>query len=98
MSAHVICISRTAAAGGEAIGQMVAARLGFRYLDDEIISLAAEQAQLDLRRVAEVETPRSFLARLLDAIADRGASLESPTYLTRSADDGSHGAPSGEVS
>ena len=44
MNRSVICISRTAVAGGETVGRVVAERLGFRYLDDEVIQLAAEKA------------------------------------------------------
>jgi len=85
MSARVICISRTLGAGGEAVGQLVSHRLGFRYLDEEIISLAAEKAQVDQRLVANAEHRQTILARLMDAIAERG-SLQPSSYFKQSRD------------
>ncbi len=41
MDVRVVCISRTMAAGGETVGELVAQRLGFRYVDEQIITLAA---------------------------------------------------------
>ncbi len=65
MSAEVICISRSLAAGGEEIGQGVAARLGFRVIDSEIIERAAEKAELDPARVAQTEQRQSLIRRLI---------------------------------
>jgi cytidylate kinase len=65
MSAQVICISRSLAAGGEEIGQGVAARLGFRVIDSEIIERAAEKAELDPARVAQTEQRQSLIRRLI---------------------------------
>ncbi len=47
MACRVICISRFLGAGGEEIGRSVAGKLGFRYVDDEIIARAAEKAGVD---------------------------------------------------
>ena len=66
MPARVICISRALAAGGEVVGHQVAERLGFRYLDEEIVALAAERAELDPEVVADVERRRSFVRRLFE--------------------------------
>ena len=41
---RVVCVSRTLGAGGEAIAFQVATELGYRYVDDEIVSRAAEVA------------------------------------------------------
>jgi cytidylate kinase len=68
MSARVVCISRTVAAGGESVGRSVSDRLGFRYVDEEIISTAAEKANVDVTRVAEAEHRQSLLDRLFDAM------------------------------
>ena len=46
MAASVVCISRAECAGGEEVGRLVAAGLGFRYVDEEIISKAAEKEQM----------------------------------------------------
>src|SRR5688572_2417337 len=68
MAHRVVCISRVTAAGGEAIGHAIAERLGFRYVDDEVITLAAESAGVDPAVVEDAEHERSLLARLVDAL------------------------------
>ena len=71
MSKSVVCISRTLAAGGETIGKVVAERLGFRYVDEEVLTRASEKAQVDPKLVAEAEHRKSILARIIDALAAR---------------------------
>lgn len=68
MDPSVICISRTLAAGGEGIGWVLAQRLGFRYVDEQIIERAAEQAKVDPALVAAVEHRQSLLQRLIDKL------------------------------
>jgi cytidylate kinase len=69
MQFRVVCISRTVAAGGETIGQSVAQRLGFRYIDEQIITKAAQQAQVDPQLVAAAEHRQPLLQRVLDKLA-----------------------------
>ena len=69
MKATVVCLSRTLAAGGEIVGRLVADRLGFRYVDEEVINLAAEKANVDPKVVAAAEHRKTFLSRFLDALA-----------------------------
>ncbi len=69
MGFRVVCISRTIAAGGEIIGQQVARRLSFRYVDEQIITRAAQQAQVDPKLVAAAEQRRPLLQRVLDRLA-----------------------------
>jgi cytidylate kinase len=76
MSARVICLSRTLGAYGVEIGKTVADRLGFRYVDEEIVIKAAQKENLDPNEVAAVEVRKPFLQRLLEAM-DRTAVLES---------------------
>jgi hypothetical protein len=68
MGYAVVCISLTTAAGGEPIGHAVAERLGFRYVDDEVIPLAAETAGLEPAVLEEAEHQPGLLARLMDAL------------------------------
>lgn len=68
MSFQVVCISRTLAAGGEAIGRAVAQRLGFRYVDEEVVTKAAEKAHVDPKVVAAAEHKQPLLKRLIAAI------------------------------
>jgi cytidylate kinase len=80
----VVCISRAAAAGGEDIGRAVAARQGLQYVDDEVIRLAAERAGIDAAVIAEAETPKSLVMRLIDAIDALGNTVTQPgAWLTR---------------
>jgi cytidylate kinase len=69
MGFRVVCLSRSIAAGGETVGQTVAERLGFRYLDEQIITRAAELAQVDPKLVAAAETRQPLLQRLIDKLA-----------------------------
>jgi hypothetical protein len=80
MGFRVVCISRTTAAGGEHIGQAVAQRLGFRYVDEQIIERAAQQAQVDPGLVAAAEHRQPLLRRLLDKLAS-GAELTGMVTL-----------------
>lgn len=68
MPSSVVCVSKVTAAGGEAIGRRVAERLGFRCVDDEVITVAARQAGVDPSAVAEAEHHSSLVARVLDAL------------------------------
>ncbi len=68
MQYRVVCVSQVTAAGGEAIGELVAARLGFRYVDDEVITLAADHAGLDPAIVGEAEHHKTLLTRLTEAL------------------------------
>jgi cytidylate kinase len=69
MSTRVVCISRTAAAGGETIGWVVARRLGFRYVDEEIVEKAAQKAGVDASLVEAAEHRQPLIKRLIDVIA-----------------------------
>ena len=69
MPARVICLSHATAAGGEAVGQLVAARLGFRHVDEQIITRAGELAQVSPALVAATEKRQALLERLVDKLA-----------------------------
>lgn len=68
MERKVVCISRTAGAGGETVGRMVAERLGYAYIDEEIIVVASRKAGLHPSEVAKAEERAPLLDRLLDAL------------------------------
>lgn len=96
MSTRVVTISHATGAGGGMIGRMVADRLGFRYIDEEIITVAAEKEGLDPAVVADVERRQTFLARLLSTLTDGpaqdaivvggGATVSEAVTMTRSDD------------
>ncbi len=66
MTTRIVTISHATGAGGEGIGRSVADRLGFRYVDEEIIEVAAKKYGLDTAVVADAERRKTLLARILD--------------------------------
>lgn len=78
MAASVICISRELGAGGEEVAQLVSERLGFLYVDEEIIARAAQRGEIHPETVADAESRRSLIASLLTAMADGGATFGTP--------------------
>lgn len=72
---RIICVSHLAGAEGEAVARGVAERLGFRYLDEEIIETAAEWVDLHPSVVGEVERRKSLMTRVSESM--RGQSMPS---------------------
>lgn len=70
MPTRVVTISHTTGAGGEAIGRTVADRLSFRYIDEEIITLAAQKEGVDAELVADTERRKGFFARLFSGLSE----------------------------
>jgi hypothetical protein len=64
ISGRIICVSHLTGAEGEAIARSVSERLGFRYLDEEIIEKAAEWVDLHPSVVGDVERRKSLMARI----------------------------------
>lgn len=74
MAFQVICLSAADGSDGEHVGALVAERLGYRVVDQEIVALAARQAHVDPVFVAEVERRKSRLDRWLRRLAPAAAS------------------------
>lgn len=72
MTCRIVCISHATGAGGEEVGRLVAERLGFLYVDEEIIAGAAAKGGIDAEEVADEERRKSLAARLLDVVAQGG--------------------------
>jgi cytidylate kinase len=72
MACTVVCISHAAGAGGEEVGRLVADRLGYLYVDEEIVARAAAKGGLDAADVADEERRKSFAVRALNALAQGG--------------------------
>lgn len=68
MSVRVVAISREHGAGGEQVGALVAEQLGFRYVDDEIVTQAAARGHISHAEVADTEKRRSLALRLIEQI------------------------------
>jgi cytidylate kinase len=69
MASKAVCISRTLGAHGEEVGHAVAEALDFRYVDNEIITWAAERAGVSPNAVAQNEVTQPLLMRILEAIS-----------------------------
>ena len=78
MATSVICISRALGAGGEDVARLVSERLGFTYVDEEIVARAAERSGIDHETVADEERRKSLMASLVAAMADGGATFGAP--------------------
>src|SRR5947209_12918243 len=91
MASSVICISRALGAGGEDVARLVSERLGFLYVDEEIISRAAERSGIDRELIADAERRKSLMASFLAALADGGATFGTPpvdaAWIEPSSDD-----------
>jgi cytidylate kinase len=72
VACRVVCISHATGAGGEEVGRLVAERLDFLYVDEEIVARAAAKGGIEPAEVADEERRKSLAARLLDAIAQGG--------------------------
>jgi len=69
---NVVCISHDTGAGGSEIGRLVAERLGFRYIDEDLVAHAAARGGVDPRDIADEERRKSLLARLFDNLSGSG--------------------------
>ena len=78
---RVVTISHATGAGGDNIGRDVAKGLGFRYVDEEIIQLAAERHGVDRELVADAERRKSVLERILDDMGTAPMMTESTGSL-----------------
>jgi hypothetical protein len=74
MASRVICISRAHGARGDEVGRLVAERLGFQYVDEEIVALAAAIGDVSPAEVADEERRKPALSRLLRELG-KGSSV-----------------------
>jgi cytidylate kinase len=78
----VIVVSRQPGAGGEAIGRMLARRLGLEFYDREIVEMIARDAMVSEAAVASHdEKVRSELDHVLAGMVAEGLSMPSHRYL-----------------
>jgi cytidylate kinase len=91
MARSVVCISHESGAGGEEIGRLIADRLGFLYVDEEVIDRAAKLAGVDPGQVADKERRKPLFAGLLthleednsQAVVTPPATAELPSEAVR---------------
>ena len=72
MACSVVCVSHTTGSDGDEVGKRVAERLGYLYVDEEIVVGAATQGGLDPGDIADEERRKSFVSRCLDTMAEGG--------------------------
>jgi cytidylate kinase len=77
MGYRAIALSQVNGVGAESIGQHVAQKLGFGYLNEAIVAQVAKDQGIDLTTVIEAERRKSFSTRVLEAAA-RGAYHAAP--------------------
>jgi cytidylate kinase len=69
VTCRVVCISHATGSGGEEVGRLVAERLDFLYVDDDIVARAAASGGISHADVADEERRKSFVSRFLEALA-----------------------------
>lgn len=84
---RVVAISRAIGAEGERIGALVAQGLGFRYVDEEIISEAAGKQGVDPVAIADAERRKGVVQRVLEGLGQSGATVATPGGPTWIPDD-----------
>lgn len=73
MTRRVICISRLLGANGGDVGRMVADRLGFRLVDEEIVQEAARASGVSVEELADSERRTKVIDRLVRNLAAAGS-------------------------
>lgn len=82
-----MCLSSTDGAGAADVAQLISQALGYRLIDEEIITTAAVEAGVDREVVGDVERRKSVLSRLIEGMA-AGAVVSAPPELIPPASDG----------
>jgi cytidylate kinase len=70
---RVVCISSEDGAGAADAAGLVSRDLGFRLIDEEIVTRAAVEAGVDQDVIADVERRKSSLAKLLEGLGPMAA-------------------------
>ena len=73
MRRTLICVSHCDGAGGNDVARLVAEQLGLRYVDEEIVSAAAQRAGAAPEVVADAEQRKPLLRRVLAELGATGA-------------------------
>jgi cytidylate kinase len=73
----VVCISHATGSGGNDVGRLVAERLGFRHVDEEVVSEAALRAGVEPSQIADEERRKSWLDRMTAELAAGGGRSET---------------------
>jgi cytidylate kinase len=71
---RVVCISHSSGSGGNDVGRLVAERLGFLHVDEQIVARAAARGGISAADVADEERRKSLTARILGSMFEGGSS------------------------
>jgi CMP/dCMP kinase len=72
VACSVVCVSHTTGSDGDEIGRRVAERLGYLYVDEDIVAGAAAEGGLDPEDVADEERRKTYARRILEVLAQGG--------------------------
>jgi cytidylate kinase len=67
----VVCISQTTGSGGPQVGLLVAERLGYRCVDEEIIVMAAEHERVAPAELQGLERRQTLIAWFMETLEHR---------------------------
>jgi CMP/dCMP kinase len=89
MACSVVCVSHTTGSGGDEVGKEVAQRLGYLYVDEDIVARAAAAGGMEPKDIADEERRKSYARRVLDTLAESDPAMWTTTAsidLVRPAD------------
>ena len=72
LARRVVCIARLLGTGGPDVGRLVARKLGYSYIDEEIVQQAAESGDVSVDELADVARRKTFIHRVLECLAMSG--------------------------
>jgi cytidylate kinase len=84
VTCSVVCVSHTTGSGGDEVGKQVAERLGYLYVDEDIVARAAAAGGLEPRDIADEERRKSYAKRFLETLAEGGGdawALATPAHV-----------------
>ncbi len=93
MTSTVVCISSEDGSGAQDASPLVAERLGYRLIDEDIVTRAALEAGVDAEVVADVERRKSRLLRIIEGLGSTGfatgyvPAADSAAYSLPASDD-----------
>jgi cytidylate kinase len=86
MECRVVTISRTLGSGAEEIGHTVAEKLGFRYIDNQIINWAAERAGVSPATIEKSEHSPPLVDRILQYLGAAAVETGHAAYVAPAGD------------
>jgi len=89
VACSVVCVSHTTGSEGEEVGRRVAERLGYLYVDEDIVARAAAAGGLEPKDIADEEQRKSYARRILETLAEGDPAMWTTTAsvdLVRPAD------------